>query len=306
MRLILLPFLLAMGCSSPTTNDVIPTDDEKTTAPVTPAESGQEPTAPSASLGSRSVDARVADAKSRLASTPAGQLMWSAIEAHGGLQKWLEGGTITFRFTYTPVDTSKPPNDTRQWVDLWNAHAKHTLVAKPEISFGWDGQQAWVSPPGADPGTNPRFWSLTPYYFVGVPFVLADPGVILTQEADAEFEGKTYHVVRATFEAGVGDASGDYYVVYIDPETSRVRGLRYIVSYKGFFPNGGHTPEKLMAYDGAQTIEGITLPTSFRTFAWDGGKVGDLVTNTTLTEVSFRPDITDFSVPPGAEIRPGY
>jgi hypothetical protein len=299
--LVLIVFLLA-ACSKPAEMPVEQTEDS--TPPITAAESGKEPASEATSQTSNDVGARVAAAQARMMASPAGKVIWESMEAHGGLANWYEGKNLTFRFNYMPVG-GKKPNDTTQTIDLWSSRARHTLTSNPEVSFGWDGKQAWVSPADAEVGTNPRFWSLTPYYFVGVPFVLGDQGVKLAMEAPIEFEGKTYDTVRVTFEDGTGDAS-DYYVVYFDQQTRKVGGLRYVVTYKGFFPDGGHSPEKFMSYDGEQDIEGIKLPVSFRTFAWDGAKEGEVVTNTTLSDVAFQPDFSDFEVPKDARVVEGY
>jgi len=173
------------------------------------------------------------------------------------------------------------------------------------VSYGWDGKRAWILPADGNAGTNVRFWSLTPFYFVGVPFVLADRGTKLESAGQVEFEGVTYDTVKTSFEPGTGDAPDDFYVVYIHPETKRVAGVRYIVSYPGFFPDGGHSPEKWMAYDGAQTVDGITFPQTFRTFSWDGKTHGELGTNTTMSEVSWVRDAS-FDVPEGAKALEGY
>ena len=160
------------------------------------------------------------------------------------------------------------------------------------------------------PAIRPRFWALTPYYSVAIPFVLADPGVVLEEAGQARFEERDYDLIRASFEGGTGDAPDDYYIVYIDRETKRVGGVRYVVSYPGFFPDGGHSPEKLMSYDGSRTVEGIALPESYRTFAWDteAALPGELVTQTTLSEVGFEPETpsTFFDVPEGAQVLSGY
>ena len=254
------------------------------------------------------VEARVADAKQRLSASEPGQKIWNAIEAQGGLATWYANGPIAYRFNYQPLGGKRGPTDTYQIIDTWASRAHHkTRGEGPGATFGWDGTQAWISPPDAKLSTNARFWALTPYYFVAIPFVLADRGVKLAAEPDAEFEGKTYDVIRATFE-GVGDAPDDFYVIYLDKKTSRVTAIRYIVTYPGFFEAGKHSPEKLMAYIGSQEINGITLPTNFPTYKWDGQKHGEKVTTIELTEVSFQPETASsiFAAPEGAKIQTEY
>ena len=247
-------------------------------------------------------DRRAEDALRRLDASPAGQTIARAIEAHGGLAHWYAQGPLKFRFTYEPLDPQKTKRDTVQIVDTWSARARHTSPDDPSTQFGWDGQRAWTTDEALE--ITPRFWALTPYYFVAVPFVFADEGVHLERAGEQVFEEKTYEVIKVTFGEGVGDAPEDYYMVYVDRQSGRVGGVRYIVSYPGFFPEGGHTPEKWMAYDGVQEVDGIKFPQTFRTFAWDekAQAAGELVTRTSLTEVSFEPatKASFFDMPEGA------
>lgn len=298
---------LAPGALAQTTQPA-PTS-QPTSAPTSPpgarASEALVPTVPPAAW----LTARVTEARERLGATEAGQVLWAALEAHGGLERWLGHGAIEFRFRYAPLG-DRPANDTVEVVDLWSSRARHRVTDDPEVSFGWSGEQAWVRvPAGREPPTNVRFWSLTPYYFVAIPFVLADPGTQLALDGIEELEGRTYTRVRATFEPGTGDAPDDYYVVLVDQETHRVGGLRYIVSYPGFFPEGGHSPEKLMTYDGAQTTDGIVLPESYRTFALDeAGEPAEQVTLSTLSDVAFVSELPAgyFEPPEGAVVVEGF
>ena len=259
----------------------------------------------------RDVDGRVAEATARLEATAPGRTVLAAIDAHGGLAAWYAGGPLRFRYAYTRLDSAgrpadAPPLDTRQTVDLWGARAVHALAADPAVRFGWTGAEAWAEPSAEAVPTDPRFWSLTPYYFVGMPFVLADPGVRLDAAAPLAVEGRTYDQTRVTFAPGTGDAPDDYYYLLTDPETSRVGGVRYVVSYGPFNPDGGHTPETIMLYDGAQTVGGVVLQEGFRSFAWDGDGPGAPKARGTVTEAAFAPDTPEaaFATPPGAEVQP--
>ena len=252
------------------------------------------------------VAGRVADAKARLEASDAGKLVWASMEAHGGLETWYASGPIAFRFTYSPTN-GKGVRDSRQVIDTWSSKARHWLPGDEAKGFGWDGAKAWATAPDEELGIKPRFWSLTPYYFIAVPFVFGDDGVNLKAEGETTFEGKTYDLVRVTFEAGTGDAPDDFYVLYLERETRRVGGVRYVVSYPGFFPEGGHTPEKFMKYDGAQEVGGVVLPETFRTFKWTDGAPGELVTNSKMTDVGFEPEreASWFEAPAGARIIEG-
>ncbi|MEM1043178.1 MAG: hypothetical protein AAGI91_11170 [Bacteroidota bacterium] len=251
---------------------------------------------------------RVAEATARLEATEGGRLVLAAIDAHGGLERWYANGPVHFRYRYERL-TGDDPIDTEQTVDTWSARARHLMnpdssVPDSSAAFGWTGEEAWVIGTDSLP-TNARFWSLTPYYFVAMPFVLADPGVNLEAAGQMTAEGETYDLVRATFEAGTGDAPDDYYFLLLDPETREVGGVRYVVSYPGFFPEGGSTPERLMLYDGAQTASGIVLQEGFRSFAWTGDGTGEAAARGTVTDLEFLPDAPAslFAMPPDARVQ---
>ena len=282
----LLPFLLLIGCT--------------TTPEPTPA----APTVALATPSSEAVAVRVSEAQQRLAGSEAGQRVWAAIEAHGGLSRWYANGPLHFRYRYER-GPDQSAIDTEQTIDTWSSRARHVTMPDSSVSFGWTGEEAWMYPAGAELSTNARFWSLTPYYFVAMPFVLADPGVNLALDDSMEAEGRTYETVRVTFDAGTGDAPDDYYVLLLDPETDHVGGVRYVVSYPGFFPDGGTTPERLMLYDGAQTASGITLQEGFRSFAWTGEGPGEPAARGTVSALRFVPDAPDslFAMPTGAAVQ---
>ncbi|MDQ3031586.1 MAG: hypothetical protein M3Y87_04155 [Myxococcota bacterium] len=236
------------------------------------------------------VSRRVDEARARLDSSEGGRLVAQAIEAHGGLSTWLAHGTIEFDFDYQPLDRPERRMNTRNRVDLWRSRAtQRELGEGADAELGWDGERAWIRP-GPDAFPSPaRFWATTPFYFVGIPFVLSDAGVRLEMLDDAELDGVVHHVVKASFEPGTGDSPGDYYVLYVHPDTNRVSALRYVVAYPGFFPSGGHSPEKLMRVEGLHEVSGVLLPARLDTHAWDGETqtIGDRVTAIEITNVRF-------------------
>jgi hypothetical protein len=176
-------------------------------------------------------------------------------------------------------------------VDLWRARARQREIdpGGEAAVFGWSGEEAWIAPgPDAFP-TPARFWATTPFYFIGIPFVLADPGTLYERLPDAELDGVAHQLVEVSYESGTGDSPDDYYVVYVPPETRHVSAIRYIVAFPGFFPEGDHSPEKLMRYEGLREADGLLVAHRFRTYQWaaSGGALGDLVTEISAGDYAF-------------------
>lgn len=289
----ILPLLLLLACSEKKPSEQTISSSE---APVHDLAKAQDSW----------IESRVNSAKERLNTTVAGRKLWETIEAHGGLSRWFANGPISFHFDYQPLDGGTRRNS-YQTIDQWSVRAVHEVAADRTMKYGWDGAQAWFFPDTADVGVNPRFWSTTPFYFVGLPFVLADEGVILEEMEPTEYKGVTYELLRASYEDGVGDAPDDFYVIYIHPKTRKMGALRYIVSYPGFFPDGGHLPEKFMEILGHEKVNGMTVPTGFNTHWFKDGEVAEHITKIDVTEYSFQPGLerSYFQMPAGAKIQEG-
>ncbi len=230
---------------------------------------------------------RVDSAEKRMSETKGGQLLLESIQKHGGLERWYANGPVDFRFNYMPLKGIA--RDSFQQIDTWQSKARHQSPDKPGLEFGWDGSKAWSM--GGKPDVNVRFWSLTPYYFVAMPFVFADDGLSYKYDGEYAFEGKKFDMVRVTYGANVGDSPDDFYVALIDKKTKILAGTRYIVTNKKLFKKGGQSPEKLIMYDGENTVDGIIFPTAARSFAWNKGNVGPLTTRTVVSDVKFRSDL---------------
>ena len=255
------------------------------------------------------VNNRVEKAKKRLDGSEAGKVVWDAMEAMGGLNKWYSNGYLSFRFNYQPLDGSVP-RDTYQTIDTWSNKARHISAADSTAIFGWDGENAWVKAKDSTAfNYNLRFWALTPLYLAVQPLVLDGEGVNLELLPGINYNDAPQDVVKVTFASGTGDAPDDYYILYLDAKTHLLTALRYIVSYPGYFPNGGNNPEKIMHLVSRKTINGISLPLKFDTY-WsteDGQPKGEPITTIELSNIEFQKQVAEdfFKRPEGARLIEG-
>ena len=155
------------------------------------------------------------------------QLVMESIEAHGGTDKWYNSGDLSFRWTYHMTD--KGPEAvvaTIQTVNPKTLDVVHEVVGS-ETRFGIKDGQAWVHPADAEFMVPPAFWSLTPFYFIGIPFVFNDPGANFEKLAETiEFGGKDYTQVKVTYDSDAGASPDDWYVLLIDPDTKLSLGRK--------------------------------------------------------------------------------
>lgn len=240
------------------------------------------------------------------AAGPAGAIVLRGIERHGGLAAWFGGRAIAFDYTYDPVE--RPATRTRQTIDLLASRAYHDIIEPGAGRFAFDGHKAWVLHEKPGFPLPPRFWSLTPYYFVGLPFVIADPGVKLqVVDDDPAAAGlPPAEVVKVTYEAGTGDAPDDYYVLYFARDDGRLLACRYIVTYGPLLEKRGgkHGPEKLLVFEDFEAVGPLTLARKHTFYAFGEGKRGDKVTDAGPAKIVFPAafDETRLDLPEGAAI----
>ena len=220
------------------------------------------------------------------------KLVMESIDAHGGTEKWYGNGQLQFRWTYHMSDRgANAVVDTIQTVDPKTMAVVHEVVGK-DIRFGMKDGKDWIRPEGAEFTPPPRFWALTPFYFLGIPFVFNDENAnfeLLPNKMG--FEGKDYTQVKVTYDQNAGDSPDDYYVLLIDPETKLTRGAYYIVT-SDLVAKDAPGPPKFISLDDLQDVGGVKLAGGHRTFAMEDGKIADQMRFTEVSSVKWLPEGT--------------
>ena len=196
------------------------------------------------------------------------KIVRSMVKAHGGLDTWSSAPTVSFKDDFKPAGA---PAGMVSEVTVEQGQ-RRAYIDYPDMAMnlGWDGEKAW-SVDWKLP-YPPRFMALLNYYFVNLPWLTQDPGVVLGDVSTAKLwdDPTDYITVRMTFESGVGDTPDDYYVLYIDPKTHMMKGCRYTVTYTSLLPEGmTHTPEHTLVFDSFETVDGLEVPTQYTIYETD-------------------------------------
>ncbi|MEL0652262.1 DUF6503 family protein [Algibacter sp. TI.3.09] len=143
-------------------------------------------------------------------------------DAHGGLNTWNNMQSLA----YTQVKESGNVST------ITNLKNRNIVVDMPEHTIGANDEDVWLNTKGekAFKG-NPRFFYNLMFYFYAMPFVLADDGIVYGDAEPLTFEGVTYPGIKISYQNGVGESSGDDYVLYYNPTTYKMEWLGYTVTY---------------------------------------------------------------------------
>jgi hypothetical protein len=198
------------------------------------------------------------------------QIVQDMVAAHGGIEAWRNAPTVSF------VDEFSVPGAPAAMVSQITVEQgrrrSYMNVPQAGAAMTWDGSRAW--------STNwvlpmpPRFVAQLNYYFLNLPWLTQDPGVKLVEAGTGKVLGETAEcaLVMMTFEPGVGDTPDDYYRLYIDPVSKRLRACDYVVTYGSLLPAGVEaTPEHHLVYESYETVSGLLVPASYTVY--EAGKV---------------------------------
>lgn len=213
------------------------------------------------------------------------------LNAHGGLDTWNAMNTLKFT-------RGEGPGADMHVVDLKSRRSTNSVKGK--YTLGNDGDKVWVTPHrDSFPGQSARFMNNLFFYFVALPYVLADPGVVYEDLGEKEVNGKKYVVLKTSFKAGVGDAPGDQYILYADPETHVIDFINYSVTYFN-----ADNSEKYGALQFVwEDVNGLKFPSVAKSVKWEDGKLGEVSRETKYSNFSYskeRMDLSQFDVPKGA------
>jgi len=194
-------------------------------------------------------------------------------DAHGGLEQWKKQRTLSYVLP-------KPELSETHTIDLWS---RKDRIDTEQFSMGFDGDQAWLLDTDETYEGDVGFYHNLMFYFYGMPFVLADDGIMYTATEDLEYEGKEYPGLQIAYESGVGASSKDEYYIHYDPETHQMAWLGYTVTYRS-----GESSDnvKWINYNDWQKVNGLLLPKSITWHKYEGRKILEPASTVTFKDVT--------------------
>ncbi|MUP46359.1 hypothetical protein E0K83_11450 [Gramella sp. BOM4] len=161
----------------------------------------------------------------------------------------------------------------------------------------YDGEQVYITPDTANVA-GARFDIFTWQYFFAMPFKLTDPGTVWEDPKKHLLDSLEYDAAKLSFESSIGDSPDDWYVVYQDPETSRLKAAAYIVTYSKDQEEAEKDPHAIV-YSDYTMLGGVAFATKWNFHNWSQENgLGEKLGEARISNIRFfKPDEKTFKVP---------
>ena len=221
-------------------------------------------------------------------------LLQKCLNAHGGQQLWNSFNGLAYKLN----------DNGKEIYQLTHLKDRRTFIKSKEYEVGFDGKVAWAKPNAREvSGGSAAFYYNLDFYFLGIPFLLKDPGVNIYYEGQKTKDLHIYEVLKITFGPEVGLTPGDIYYLYIDLATHMLKILTYSISY---FDEGSTSIKSAKIYSDYRKVQGLQMPHKMENFVWKNGELGKSKNHLRFfDEIKFLKEIPDesvFEAPNGAVI----
>jgi hypothetical protein len=158
-------------------------------------------------------------------------------------------------------------------------------------------EKVFVSPSLKD-NKGIRFNAYTWSYFFLYPYKLSDTGTKWNDNFKTKETNNIFDVAKLSFEANIGDAPDDWYVVYTDKKTHLLQHVAYIVTL-GKTKEAAEADPHAIKYENYKLINGIPFATNWSFYGWNIEKgLSDKIGNAQITNINFVEDFREnFTIP---------
>ena len=166
----------------------------------------------------------------------------------------------------------------------------------------YDGQEVYISPATSNV-QGARFDIFTWQYFFAMPFKLTDPGTVWEEPSIHVLDSMQYDTAKLSFQNSTGDSPDDWYIVYKDPETSRLKASAYIVTFSKDQEDAEKDPHAIV-YSEYKMIDDVAFATRWSFHNWNEEEgLGDKLGEATISNIQFfEPEEGFFKAPKDSKV----
>ena len=198
------------------------------------------------------------------------------LRTHGGFWNWHAYRTMRYDLEGWPFQKKSRGREFHT-VDLQTGKIRiDSDGGFPLYHLGFDGRSAWVSPSRDAINALTRFYTLAPFRFIGMPFVLAQAGVSQENLGERLVAGRKYEAYRFRFPPGT-DSPSDDFIAYVDDDTRLLHLVTFEVNRREF----------AVVFDEWQGVDGLTVPRRLSFHEWADGRPGPARASFEVLNVAF-------------------
>ena len=196
------------------------------------------------------------------------------LAAHGGMQPMTEAKSLEFSF-FTKMIGNPTPFYSIEALDLATGDA---YVEWPfwDARVGWNGQALWSEnwPMPMPAGFFVRLTSS----FLTLPWQLHMDGANVGPVSHATLPGDTtvYEVLRITFDQRGPGIPGNFYELFIDPESKLMKAIRFDISHPGMVANPSQPlGPNIHVFGDYREVDGLMIPTFYQSYGHGSANGGN-------------------------------
>lgn len=166
----------------------------------------------------------------------------------------------------------------------------------------YDGENVYINP-SSTKKEGARFDIFTWQYFFAMPFKLTDPGTVWEEQEPKMIDSTKYETAKLSFETNVGDSPDDWYIVYKDLQTNRLKAAAYIVTFGKEQEKAEEDPHAIV-YSDYKSFEDVEIATKWSFHNWNSREgFGEKLGEATISNINFfSPETGFFKAPENSEI----
>lgn len=178
-------------------------------------------------------------------------------------------------------------------VSMTTNSTKVRLDKADGTSIIYDGTEIFMVP-DTSKTDGARFDIFTWQYFFALPFKLTDPGTVWEEQEPKKLEDTKYDTAKLSFESNIGESPDDWYIIYKDTETNRLKAAAYIVTFNKDRETAEEDPHAIV-YSNFKTINDVPIATNWSFHNWNIQKgFGEKLGEASISNIQFFDPEKDF------------